>query len=151
MKTPAPPNREFLRMLDMTARDPGEETAWIVSDNPALVDRIKPLLQPLTSQLRIVETQEFDDESFWTPRPTIPDLVILDIGSSIDWGVVAIQRLRLARVRAPIVVITADFSHEFGAKILSEGIRYYFAHDFCSREFHDLAESLLKPASRNVR
>jgi DNA-binding NarL/FixJ family response regulator len=130
----------------------GEEpAAWIVSGNEVLIDRIKPLLLPLTGRVQTIDAEQFDEEAFWSPRPPAPGLIVLDIDHRVDWGVSAIHKLRQARIRAPIVVMTEDFSHEFGAKILSEGVRYYFAHDFCRQEFRDLAESLLKSSSRNVR
>jgi len=120
------------------------ETAWIVSADSALVGRIQPLLLPLTGDVRVIDAQEFVRDSFWHPRPSSPHLIILDIDRRLDWGSSAIQRLKQVRIKSPVVVITQDFSHDFGAKILSEGIKYYLSHDFCDQELHELAESLLR-------
>ncbi len=128
----------------MNAGDCSMETAWVVSGDESLVARMTALLVPLADEVRVVDSSEFERDTFWAPRPSAPNLVILDIGDRLDWAVAVIQRLKQVRIRAPIVVVTEDFSRDFGAKILSQGIRYYLGRDFFDQEFHDLVESLLK-------
>lgn len=136
--------RTISREKRMNPRNGNGDTAWLISADAALAGRIQPLLLPLTGDVRVVDAQEFDGEAFWLPRPAHPSLVILDVDCRLDWGASAIQRLRQARIKAPVVVITKDFSQDFGAKILSEGIKYYLAYDFCDRELRELAASLLR-------
>jgi len=122
----------------------GGARVWVISADDQLADRIGELLRPVTDRIGRFEPETIKEESFWTHKLPDPALVILDIDRDIAWGVWALQRLRRARVQAPVVVLTQDFSRDFGAKIISEGVRYYFSHDFCQEEFLEVAESLLK-------
>ncbi|MCB2153757.1 hypothetical protein KQI84_02630 [bacterium] len=125
-------------------------TVWIVSQDNDLVQMIEPLLRPLADSVTEVNPEQLMTERFWSPRPEVPGLVVLDVGSDLDGGLRAIRRIRKARFRMPIVVFTCDFSREFGVKIVSEGVRYYFARDFCQSEFCEVAESLLKNRQSSV-
>ena len=125
-------------------------TVWIVSQDTNLVLAIEPLLRPLADSVLKVVPEQLLTEPFWSPRPAAPDLVVLDLGEDLDSGLRAILQMRKARFRMPIVVISCDFSREFGVKIVSEGVRYYFARDFCRSEFCEVAESLLKNRQSSV-
>jgi len=120
----------------------GVAVAWVVTDDSPLEARIRRVLADEPLGILRVEPTEWDRAGFWTPRPAAPALIILDVDGRPDWGEQAIQRARRARYTTPIVVITSDFSHEFGAKIVSLGVRYYFAHDFCPSELAEVARSL---------
>ena len=74
-----------------------------------------------------------------------PRVVVLDVGSNLDRGRELIRRLRRVRVTAPMIVVTDDCSRDFGAKIISEGVRYYLVRDFGGEEFVEVVESLLHP------
>lgn len=125
-------------------------TVWIVSQDTDLVRTIDPLLRPLADSVIEIKPEQLLNERFWTPRPNAPGLVVLDVEEDLDGGLRAIRRIRKARFRMPIVVITADVSREFGIKIVSEGVRYYFARDFCESEFREVAESLLRNKQSSV-
>ena len=70
-------------------------------------------------------------------------MIILDIGCDMDWGMQAIQEIRKRRIQAPLVVLTESFSKDFGAKIISQGVHYYFSRDFLEKEFLDVVKNLL--------
>ena len=55
-----------------------------------------------------------------------------------------IQAIKRAHVQTSTVILTERFSRDFGMKILSEGISYYFSYDFCRAEFLQLVASILK-------
>lgn len=121
-----------------------DNTVWIVSSDSKLASKVESLLGPLTGHQVTTTPERLEETAFADPKPAAPDLVVVDIGDDIDSGVETIRCLRRARIKAPIVVLTKNFSRDFGAKIVSEGVRYYLAHDFCQEEFQEVAESLLK-------
>src|SRR5690606_13934701 len=126
----------------------GSSKVWLVSNESVLCNRIEMAIRTVSDQISRVRKEELESEGFWTPLPRTPDLIILDVESDVDWGMSAIRRLKRARMKAPLVVITATFSREFGEKILTEGVRYYFAHDFSTSEFREVVESLIKLKQR---
>jgi DNA-binding response OmpR family regulator len=71
-------------------------------------------------------------------------LIILDVAHDMDRGLRTIQKLKRHRVNAPIIAFTQNISREFGAKIISQGVRYYFSRDFNPRELLEVADSYLK-------
>ena len=117
---------------------------WVISADLTLTARIEEVLQPLTEEVIKLAPQPMHQETFWTDKPPCPALIVLDIDRDIELGLEIIKSVKRARIRAPMVVLTRDFSRKFGAKIISEGIRYYFPYDFCQHEFLQVAESLLK-------
>jgi DNA-binding NarL/FixJ family response regulator len=121
-----------------------EVEMWVVSGDPALCERIEQLTRGMAHVRQIRSEQVLADE-FWQGRPEPPPaVVVLDIDADPDWGANSIHRIRQVRMGEAIIVLTRDFSREFGAKIISQGIRYYFAREFSEEEFLAVIESLLK-------
>ncbi|MCL5270036.1 MAG: response regulator [bacterium] len=125
------------------APPPGEPGLWIVSRDRRLLERIVRLLVDRIQPLATVDPAELEKEDFWTGR-TVPKLILLDIGANAAWGGQVIRRMRRARVESPVVILTEQFTRDFGAQVISEGIRYYFSHDFCDGEFLELVLTLMK-------
>ena len=115
---------------------------WMISDNTALVGRVRALLQPLTQRLLVFSSEIAAQVHPLTESPHPPRLIILDIDGDVDGGLHLIQCLKQARIQAPIVIMTENFSRDFGAKIIPEHVHYYFSHDFCDQEFLQLVENL---------
>ena len=120
----------------------GEERVWLISDSPVLVQSIETLLAPDRVPIMKMGQKTIEQETF--RKSPAPAIVLLDIGADVDRGLRTIQHLKRARLLAPMVVLTSAFSRDFGAKIISEGIRYYFSHDFCKEELLELMHTLLK-------
>ena len=120
---------------------------WIISDNEALSRGIRQLLAGLSVATSILDPAAVDKDDFWERKPGQLKLVILDVNGRLDWGWEFIRRIRLARIQAPMVVLTEMFSRDFGAKIISQGVRYYFSHDYCKEEFLEVAQNLINPRS----
>jgi DNA-binding NarL/FixJ family response regulator len=121
-----------------------DEKVWIISGNTGLVERIETLLHPLAEQIVQIAPETTDQQEFWINKSSEPTLIVLDIDRDVDQGFRIIQRLKRARKDTPVVVLTEDFSRDFGRKIISEGVRYYFSYDFCKDEFLKVAEILLE-------
>lgn len=117
---------------------------WIISGNSELIERIGELLRSVTEQIVPIAPQSINKKILRNRKPDTPALVVLDINRDADWGLTIIQRLKRAYRHVPVVVLTRDFSRDFGKKIISEGVRYYFSYDFCTEEFLKVAEIFLK-------
>lgn len=122
----------------------GGEMVWVISNEASLAQRVEDVVRPLAGNVSRLTRADVENEGFWNPLPASPDLIVLDIGSEVDWGLWALRRLKRGRIKAPIVVVTGNLSREFGEKILPEGVRYYVARDFSATEFREVTESLLK-------
>ena len=122
----------------------GEAAVWLISDTPALVGSIRKLLAADRVTLRPMSLEAIEQEEYRPGTVALPALMLLDIGEDVDRGCRIIRQLRRARLATPVVVLTASLSRDFGAKIISEGIRYYFPHDYCKEELLELVRSLLK-------
>jgi DNA-binding NarL/FixJ family response regulator len=123
---------------------PGEAALWLISDSPAIVASIRGLLAPDKVSIRQMSLPAIEHEVYRPGMVSAPALMLLDIGEDVDRGCRIIRQLRRARLHTPVVVLTASLSRDFGAKIISEGIRYYFSHDYCREELLELVQSLLK-------
>jgi DNA-binding NarL/FixJ family response regulator len=121
-----------------------DKNVWIISGDHLLVRRITESGQLAEDEILVMEPGDLDDETFTNLRCTEPGIIVLDVTNKVDWGLWAIRAIKRARIKAPIVVFTNNFSREFGAKIVSEGVRYYFGNDFSASEFREVMESLLK-------
>lgn len=129
--------------MNMTA--PVDARVWIIGDRPALLTRLQASLSgPCDSEENaLLSPAAISRMDLFTEHPGHLELVILEVDDPPECGLEIIQRLRKARIRAPVVVLTRDFSRQFGAKILSQGVRYYFPHDYCETEFQEVVQSLL--------
>ncbi len=131
----------------LTGREP---LVWVVSADAALGERIVQLLRARVGPPRLLTPQAVGREEFWTRLREKPRLIVLDLGTELDWGRAAIRRARRARVEAPVVVMAEAFSRDFGAKIISEGVRYHLLRQFCDQEFLSVIESLLRLREQSV-
>jgi len=135
--------------LDSESADPspafsaGEGPVWLMSDGPALVGSIQKLLADEKVPIVKMGLEAVEREEFRKIEGVPPALVLLDIDADLDRGYRIIRLLKRARLAAPMVVLVQTLSRDFGAKIVSEGIRYYFPHDFCKEELLALVHSLL--------
>lgn len=123
--------------------NPGTLT-WIIGNDPALQERIKKRLATLRTQAQIIAPEDLAERCEVRHRQKPPNLILLDI-EDLDGGLANIEILKRARVTAPIVALTADFSRQFAMKILSQGVRYYLPREFCEDELLGVARSLLEP------
>ena len=126
-----------------------EAKAWIVCLGGNQCERARALLEGKGWTVSQTSCQLSDAEDWWTELETPPDFIVLDIGRNVDRGEEAIHQIRRLRIEAPILVVTEDFSRDFGAKILSLGIRYYLPKDFAPAEFLELVECSVNPESHH--
>jgi DNA-binding response OmpR family regulator len=125
--------------------------AWVIGDDRSVGKRVCALLTEMGCETQTPAfplpnkgkgQTEGEDRSE-------PDIVVLDIGSDVEGGTRAIGEMKRSRIKAPLVVLSEDFSHEFGLRIISQGVRYYFPHDFSPKEFEQVVRNLLQKRSRN--
>lgn len=124
---------------------------WIISANPALVEKIEKVLRPLTRRIQVLPPALAGEGLEDKLRGGAPGLIVIDLGADMDWGMGVLRDIKQASSQIPTVVLTEEFSREFGAKILSEGVSYYFPHDFAETEFERLARSLLINVKKNTQ
>lgn len=117
---------------------------WIVSANTTLSERLQNLLLPLGCSILHIQPESLDDDCYWRQLDHDVKLIVLDVDHTLDWGEHVIQRLHQKHYNAPLVVMTANDSTDFARKIISQGIRYRFLHDFDSEEFIEVARCLLQ-------
>jgi DNA-binding NarL/FixJ family response regulator len=129
----------------MKAANGNNPIAWLISGDQSLSARVQTLLYAATEKVRTITPDLLNNEEFWSTNREELGLIVLDIDDSVDWGLWVLRELQRARIKAPIVVMSNNFSREFGAKIVSQGVRYYFAHDFSEAEFTEVVGSLLHP------
>ncbi|OPZ08387.1 MAG: hypothetical protein BWZ08_01199 [candidate division BRC1 bacterium ADurb.BinA292] len=120
---------------------------WIITPHRTVHQRIERLLRPLPAEVVRRERVLEDPRGSARPKPR-PQLVVLDVDEDMEQGARVIEALRRGRLDAPLIVLTRAFTRDFGARILSLGVRYYFSQDFCESEFREVVQSLLRlPAS----
>ncbi|GAB4321413.1 MAG: hypothetical protein Kow0059_16120 [Candidatus Sumerlaeia bacterium] len=122
----------------------GGGLVWIISRNDALAQQLIGVLQSLTTEVCHVKPESMTEGLFRRRQGEKPGLVVLDVGRDVDGALRIIQSIKRHRIKAPIVVVTDECSRDFGAKIISQGVRYYFTRDFNPREFLQVAGSYLK-------
>jgi DNA-binding response OmpR family regulator len=120
-----------------------QASVWVITAHRMLRKRLLGTLGGWAARVAALDPDQVRDDAFWSTRPAGPALVVLDVDGPVEHGLDVIRQLRKARMQAPIVVLTPEFSRDFGAKILSQGVRYYFSHDYCEEEFLAVARSLL--------
>ena len=123
---------------------------WVLTANAELRERIRALLAPLTHRIETMLPAELGQGDGLQLQGSQPALVILDIGREVSEGTRAMQAIKRLRIHAPLVVLTEEFSKDFGAEIISRGVRYYFSHDFVQDEFIQVVKSLLEKRERRL-
>lgn len=124
----------------MCARD---AQVWVISANADLSQRLLDLLKKEKHHVQIVDPDTLGDDNLSRLPSAQLKLIILDVDHNVARGMQIIQRIKRARIKAPMVVLTEEFSRDFGANILSAGVQYYLSYDFCESEFIDLTQTLL--------
>lgn len=117
---------------------------WIISDDAELCGNVTRELGNVGLPITIRSPRNLHDPSFWKMGGRQPEIILLDIGSHIDWGVAALRSIKRARVSSPVIVVAREFSQEFGTKIVSEGVSYSLLRDFDGNEFREVVASLRK-------
>lgn len=127
----------------------GAPEVWVVSTNAELLEKVQEVLHPL-ARVRVLAPAAGGalEEAL---REGGPPLIVLDVGGQVNWGMRMIQAIKRSPVPISTVIMTEQFSREFGRKILSEGISYYFSYDFCRSEFLQLVTSILKVDENTLR
>jgi DNA-binding NarL/FixJ family response regulator len=116
---------------------------WVVSENPEVCLRISGLLSKYGVCHKEIAPTDLDADEAWGDRWTRPPLIVLDVDHKLDRGRRHVQKIYQRYPEMPVVILTSDFSREFGSKILSQGVLYYFSYDFLENEFKELMGSLL--------
>jgi DNA-binding NtrC family response regulator len=127
----------------------GGRQVWIVAATAPLRRRVERLAEQAGAAARCIDPARIEAEIHGGRR--WPAVVILDIASDMEWGRRVIQRLKRAGTRTPVVVIAEEISREFGAKIVSEGVQYYFPRQFSDEEFMEVIGSLLGDKGESIK
>ena len=125
-----------------SAPAPAQRTAWVIGLDDRLAKRVRTCLEGEGFTACLIHPGPQATAAQWLEQYPEPGVVVLDVGANVDWGVGIIEGVRRLRIGAPLIVMTRDFSREFGAKILSAGVRYYFPHDFSATEFLEVVRNL---------
>jgi DNA-binding NarL/FixJ family response regulator len=129
---------------DHPASAPAGKTVWLATADEETSKRICNLLGTLDCSVIPIRPGMDETEDPWEWARRKPEIVVLDIGGNVDWGCRVIDTIQRKRRETRIVVLTGAFSREFGAKIVSRGLRYVFPHDFCPGEFLEVMRSLAR-------
>ena len=121
-----------------------EASVWVVTSDPELCERLSLTLEPWADRLAVCDLDALTSPALRASRAGDLRLIVLDVDRHLDQSSRAIQSLRNARINAPVVVITDAYSREFGAKIISQGVKSHFLHDYCEEELLEVASSLLQ-------
>lgn len=123
-------------------RLPRGRMCWILSGDARISARVAQLLEE--RKCEVLQSEVLPSASAGALEIEQLALILLDTASDIERGAATLQEIRRRRIKAPIVVLTKEFCREFGEKILTQGVRYYFLRDFCEEEFTEVVSSLLK-------
>lgn len=117
---------------------------WVVSNNRRLCDEIQDALKGDGQSVKLITPAQLAESPLWRTTSVLPGAILLDIGNELDWGVTVIRDIKRAHIRSPIVVVSQEPSHEFGMKIVSQGISYVLPRDFDMQELRDVVSGLIK-------
>ena len=123
-------------------RLPRGRMCWILSGDAVVSRRVAQLLEE--RKCKVLRSEALPPISAGPLEREQPVLILLDTAGDVNNGASILQEIRRRRIKAPVIVLTQEFSHEFGKKIISQGVRYYFLRDFCEEEFAEVVASLLK-------
>lgn len=123
---------------------------WVVSKDKELHQRAEHELAALGCRVRMVDPALLDTPRFWPTCPRHPGAILLDVVEDLDAARSVLRRMKRARIPSPVIVITANPSHEFGTKIVSLGVSYLLPRDFAPGELADVFNSLVKPHAHHA-
>jgi DNA-binding NtrC family response regulator len=134
----------------MKGRERGDEL-WMVCDDAGLAARVVGLLEGHVCPVRVISRAELaKDRKFWWAGNTLPGAILLDLDNDLDWAVGVLGDIKRAHTRSPVVVISKAPDHEFGMKIVSQGISCFLLRDFDSEELKDVVQGLIKTSRQIV-
>lgn len=128
----------------MIHQEKGEEL-WIISGDAGCCDNVESALRSLERVIRRVEPASLDEPQFWRRCEKLPGVIVLDVDGRLDWGEAVLRAIKRSHVTSPVIVISTNFTREFGTKIVSEGICYALPRDFDGNEFREVVCSLFRP------
>lgn len=130
-----------------TAKSPSPSMGkgvWLVTADERMRQDICGLLQTLECEIVAIDPARSNTENPWEWSEASPNIIMLDIGEDMDWGGRIIDAIHHGGRNIPLVVLTRNFSREFGAKIIPRGMCYYFPRDFCPHEFLEVIRNLVE-------
>jgi len=116
----------------------------VVDDEPVLLEQLR---ETLTSQKYDVDTADDGESALDKLFDNLYDLVILDIMLPKVDGLAVLREIRKAKVKTPILMLTAKGSVEDKIKGLDYGADDYLAKPFAMAELMARIRSLLRRAS----
>jgi len=116
----------------------------VVDDEPVLLEQLR---ETLTSQRYDVDTADDGESALDKLFDNLYDLIILDIMLPKVDGLSVLREIRKAKVKTPILMLTAKGSVEDKIKGLDYGADDYLAKPFAMAELMARIRSLLRRAS----
>ena len=116
----------------------------VVDDEPVLLEQLR---ETLTSQKYDVDTADDGESALDKLFDNLYDLIILDIMLPKVDGLAVLREIRKAKVKTPILMLTAKGSVEDKIKGLDYGADDYLAKPFAMAELMARIRSLLRRAS----
>jgi DNA-binding response OmpR family regulator len=116
----------------------------VVDDEPVLLEQLREIL---TSQKYDVDTADDGESALDKLFDNLYDLIILDIMLPKVDGLSVLREIRKAKVKTPILMLTAKGSVEDKIKGLDYGADDYLAKPFAMAELMARIRSLLRRAS----
>jgi DNA-binding response OmpR family regulator len=116
----------------------------VVDDEPVLLEQLREIL---TSQKYDVDTADDGESALDKLFDNLYDLIILDIMLPKVDGLAVLREIRKAKVKTPILMLTAKGSVEDKIKGLDYGADDYLAKPFAMAELMARIRSLLRRAS----
>ena len=116
----------------------------VVDDEPVLLEQLR---ETLTSQKYDVDTADDGESALDKLFDNLYDLIILDIMLPKVDGLSVLREIRKAKVKTPILMLTAKGSVEDKIKGLDYGADDYLAKPFAMAELMARIRSLLRRAS----
>ena len=116
----------------------------VVDDEPVLLEQLR---ETLTSQKYDVDTADDGESALDKLFDNLYDLIILDIMLPKVDGLSVLREIRKAKVKTPVLLLTAKGSVEDKIKGLDYGADDYLAKPFAMAELMARIRSLLRRAS----
>ena len=116
----------------------------VVDDEPDLLEQLR---ETLTSQKYDVDTADDGESALDKLFDNLYDLIILDIMLPFVDGLSVLREIRKAKVKTPVLMLTAKGSVEDKIKGLDYGADDYLAKPFAMAELMARIRSLLRRAS----
>ena len=116
----------------------------VVDDEPVLLEQLR---ETLTSQKYDVDTADDGESALDKLFDNLYDLIILDIMLPLVDGLAILREIRKAKVKTPVLMLTAKGTVEDKIKGLDYGADDYLSKPFAMAELMARIRSLLRRAS----